>query len=279
MIIGTIVNASGLPSAMLLAHSVKNQMPYAQVVVCLVEESLNADEYFSNIDRVITARALSHSIGFQDFDSYILRFDALQYASAMKGLLLKYLLEAYPEEQHIVYLDSEMYVMGPFTELENMLLNYDVVLTPHHLEPSVPWDCSREIGTLQDGTFHSGLVAVKNSREGHDFANWWLTLIEGDFERQWKGFFIDQPYLNFVPSFFNTGVLRHSGYNLAFWNLHEYGRQLYWENNEYQLTNGIPLRCVNFSNFLGLLDYCLETFVPDNTVYASLWNQYKGGAL
>ncbi|MNC35643.1 hypothetical protein D3C75_841340 [compost metagenome] len=175
-----------------------------------------------------------------------------------------------------MYLDPEMYVLGPFAELEHMLQHYDVVLTPHHLEPSEPWDCSREIGTLQDGTFHSGLVAIKNSREGHDFANWWLTLIAGDFEGQPKGIFIDQAYLNFAPAFFNTGVLRHPGYNLAFWNLHESGRRLYWENGEYRLTHSVPLRCANLSNFLGLLDYCLETFVPDNTVYASLWKDYKG---
>lgn len=279
MIIGTIVNASGLTGAMLLAHSIKQQMPYAQVVLCLVEENVNTDEHFPNVDRVITARALSGSIGFQDFNSYILKFNALQHAAAMKGQLLKYLLETYPEEEHIVYLDSEMYVLGPFIELENKLLDYDIVLTPHHLEPSSPWECSREIGTLSDGTFHSGLVAVRNSQEGHDFADWWLTLIASHFERQLNGIFLDQPYLNYVPSFFNTGVLRHSGYNLAFWNLHEHGRQLYWENNEYQLTNGVPLRCVHFSNFMGLLDYCLAAFIPDNKVYASLWNNYKEGAI
>lgn len=276
MIIGTVVNASGLPAAMLMAHSVKVQMPDARIVVCLVEEEINTDRHFPNVDRMITARELSGCIGFQDFDSYIIKFNALQYAVAMKGQLLKYLIEAYPEEPHIVYLDSEMCVLGPFVELEYMLHHYDIVLTPHHLEPSVPWDCSREIGTLEDGTFHSGLVAIRNTPEGSHFANWWLTMIEGEFEGKPKGFFIDQPYLNFVPAFFNTGILRHPGYNLAFWNLHESNRWLYQENEEYRLRNDVPLRCVNLNNFLGLLDYCLETYVPHNTVYRTLWNDYKG---
>lgn len=276
MIIGTIVNASGLPAAMLMAHSVKVQMPDARIVVCLVEEKINTDQHNPNVDRMITAKVLSGCIGFQDYDRYIIKFNPIQYAAAMKGQLLKYLLEAYPEERHIVYLDPEMYVMGPLTELEHMLHNYDVVLTPHHLEPSKPWDCSRELGTLEDGTFHSGLVAIQNTCEGHHFANWWLTIIAGEFEGQPKGVFIDQPYLNFAPAFFNTGILRHPGYNLAFWNLHESQRWLYRENDEYRLMGGAPLRCANFSNFLGLLDFCLETYVPDNTVYASLWNDYKG---
>jgi hypothetical protein len=275
LLIGTVVNASGLPGAMLMAYSAKQHMPYARIVICLAEEEINADERFPNCDRVITARALSGSIGFPDFERYIQRFNDLQQAAAMKGQLLKYLLETYPEEQHIVYLDPDMYVLGPFAELEQMLNGHEVVLTPHHLEPSEPWDCSREIGTLQDGTFHSGLVAIRNSREGHDFADWWLTMIAGDFEGQPQGIFIDQPFLNFVPAFFDTGVLRHPGYNLAFWNLHESGRQLDWENGGYRLTHGLPLRCANFNNFLGLLDACLETFVPDNTVYASFWRDYQ----
>ncbi|MDF9844981.1 MULTISPECIES: hypothetical protein [unclassified Paenibacillus] len=275
MVIGTVVNASGLQGAMLMAYSVKQHMPDVRIVVCLVEENINPSGYYPDIDRMITARELSGCIGFQEFDRYISRFSGLQHAVAMKSQLLKYLLEAYPEEQHIVYLDPEMYVLGPFAELEHMLHHYDIVLTPHHLEPSEPWDCSREIGTLQDGTFHSGFVAVKNSREGHDFASWWITLMAGEFEGQPQGVFIDQPYLNFVPAFFNAGVLRHPGYNLAFWNLHESGRQVYREGGEYRLTGGVPLRCSNFSNFLGLLDYCLGTFVPDNSDYASLWMEYK----
>ncbi|BCG60650.1 hypothetical protein [Paenibacillus sp. URB8-2] len=273
MIIGTVVNASGLAQARLMANSVKRQMPFAKVLVCLVEE-IQAGT-LPDVDWIFTAREISAYLGFEDFDNYIFKFNSLQCGTAMKGLLLTYLLEAFPGEEHIVYLDPEMYVFKPFNEIEQMLSYYDVVLTPHHLEPSVPWDCSREIGTLQDGTFHSGLVAVKNSWEGRNFAKWWMKIIAGDFSGQPSGIFTDQPYLNFVPAFFNAGVLRHPGYNLAFWNLHENGRKLYRVGDEYCLTNHTPLCCANFSNFLGLLNSCIDTYTPHDGTYRQMWNEYQ----
>ncbi|NGM83662.1 hypothetical protein G5B47_14670 [Paenibacillus sp. 7124] len=273
MIIGTVVNASGLPHARLLANSVKRQMPSAKVLVCLVEEK--PAEPVPDVDWIFTAREISAYLGLYDFDSYIFKFNSLQCGTAMKGRLLTYLLEAFPDEEHIVYLDPEMYVFKPLHEIEQMLSCYDVALTPHHLEPSDAWDSSREIGTLQDGTFHSGLVAVKNSQEGRHFAKWWMKIIAGDFSGQPSGIFSDQPFLNFVPAFFNAGVLRHPGYNLAFWNLHESGRKVYRIRDEYVLTNHTPLRCANFSNFLGLLDSCIDTYYPHDGTFKQMWNEYQ----
>lgn len=273
MIIGTVVNASGLPQARMLAASIKKVMPETTVVVCLVEQS--SVEPLPNIDWMITAREVSAFIGFNDLDTYLLSYNSLQCASVMKGQLISYLLKAFPSEEHIIYLDSEMCVFKPFDEIRQMLTYYDVVLTPHHLERSEIWDCSREIGTLQDGTYNSALVAVRNSAEGHHFAEWWVKMTSGDFYGKPKGLYIDQPYLNFVPSFFNAGILRHSGYNLAFWNLHERCRELSWVDGQYLLTDGASLHCANFNNFDGLLDYCMNIYIPENWVYAQMWNNYK----
>lgn len=273
MIIGTVVNASGLPQARILAASIKKVMPETTVVVCLVEQS--SVEPLPNIDWMITAREVSAFIGFNDLDTYLLSYNSLQSASVMKGQLISYLLKAFPSEEHIIYLDSEMCVFQPFDEIRQMLTYYDVVLTPHHLERSDIWDCSREIGTLQDGTYNSALVAVRNCAEGHHFAEWWVKMTSGDFYGKPKGLYIDQPYLNFVPSFFNTGILRHSGYNLAFWNLHERCRELSWVDGQYVLTGGVPLHCANFNNLDGLLDYCMNIYIPENWVYAQMWNNYK----
>ncbi|NGM82808.1 hypothetical protein G5B47_10315 [Paenibacillus sp. 7124] len=273
MIIGTVVNASGLPQARLMAASVKRIMPETTIVVCLVERY--PVEPLPDIDWIFTAKDISAYIGFHDFEGYMFKFNSLQCATAMKGQLLSYLLKAFPEEEQIVYLDPEMVAFKPFSEIWAMLTYYDVVLTPHHLEPSVPWDCFREIGTLQDGTFNSALIGVRNSDGGRHFADWWVKMTSGDFYGQPKGLYIDQPYLNFVPTFYHTGILRHPGYNLAFWNLHERCRELYWVEDQYYLTDWTLLHCVNFNNTAGLLDSCMNAFIPDNWVYAQMWKNYK----
>ncbi|MBY9080674.1 hypothetical protein KIH86_14210 [Paenibacillus sp. HN-1] len=273
MIIGTVVNASGLPQARLMAASVKRIMPETTVVVCLVEQFLV--EPLPDIDWIFTAKEISAYIGFPDFDGHMFKFNSLQCATAMKAQLTAYLLRAFPAEEQIVYLDPEMYVFKPFSEIWAMLTYYDVVLTPHHLEPSPAWDCSREIGTLVDGTYNSALVGVRNSDGGRYFADWWVKMTSGDFHTQPKGLYIDQPYLNFVPSCFHTGILRHTGYNLGFWNLHEHCRELYWVEDQYYLTDWTSLRCANFNNFAGMLDSSMNVFIPDNWVYAQMWKNYK----
>lgn len=273
MIIGTAVHASGLPQARLMAASVKRVMPETKVVVCLVEQS--SVQPLPDIDRMITAKEVSGFIGFHDLKGYLIKFNSLQSSSAMKGQLISYLLKAFPLEEQIVYLDPEMYVFKPFNEIRQMLTYYDVVLTPHHLERSDSWDCSREIWTLQEGTYNSALVAVRNSEEGHQFADWWVKMTSGNFYGQPKGLYIDQPYLNFVPSCFNTGVFRHPGYNLAFWNLHERCRELSLVEDQYFLTDGVSLHCANFNNYAGLLDQSMNNYIPENWVYAHMWENYK----
>lgn len=273
MIIGTAVNACGLAQALLMARSVKRQMPWARIALCLVEEF--PVQPLPDIDWIFTAREISESLGLPDFESYMFKFNSLQCGVAMKGRMLTYLLETFPSEKHVVYLDPEMYALQPFHEIVHMLENCDVVLTPHHLEPSSSGDCSREIGTLMDGTFHSGLVAVRNRPEGHHFAKWWMEIASGDFEGQPSGMFKDQPYLNFVPAYFNAGVLRHPGYNLAFWNLHENGRKVFRVEGDFVLTHQVPLCCVNFSNFLGLLESCMNQHVHGDGAFRQLWSEYQ----
>ncbi|MBY9078654.1 hypothetical protein KIH86_08045 [Paenibacillus sp. HN-1] len=274
MIIGTAVNASGLAQALLMARSVKRQMPWARVALCLVEEF--PAQPLPDIDWIFTAREISDRLGLPDFESHMFKFNSLQCGVAMKGRMLAYLLDTFPSEQHVVYLDPEMYVLQPFHEIGHMLENYDVVLTPHHLEPSSARESSREIGTLTDGTFHSGLVAVKNSPEGHHFAKWWMKIAAGEYEGQPSGLFKDQPYLNFAPAYFNAGVLRHPGYNLAFWNLHENGRKVFREERGFVLTDQAPLCCVNFSNFLGLLESGMNQHVHRDGALRQLWSEYQG---
>lgn len=277
MIISTIVNSAKLPSAALMAITAKQHMPHARVVVCLVEEQWNIPQsLFDSLDEIILARDLSSRIGFGDFDRYLFKFNSLQSASAMKGQLFKFLLEAYPDEAQIVYIDPDMYITGPFTEIEELLAVHDIVITPHHLEPSDEADCSREIGTLKDGTFHGGLIGVRNCLEAHRFADWWLRLIASDYKDQSSGLYMDQRWLNFVPSFFNTGILRHPGYNIAFWNLHEERRFIWRQHDRYFLYYGHDLRCINFSNAMNLLDSCMQDYIPDtNSVIYTLRNEYE----
>ena len=68
VIFSTVATASYLPQAIVMAKSVKKQMPGCKVTVCLVEEKISdgalLDTYF---DRVILAK----NLGFSNFYRFI----------------------------------------------------------------------------------------------------------------------------------------------------------------------------------------------------------------
>lgn len=257
MLISTIASGADLPKAVLMAQSVKHHMRDALVVVCLVEEASPQIDVIPNVDVLILAKHL----GNPEFYKHLFRFTHMQCASALKGQLFRYLIETFPNERHFIYVDTNMYITGPFSELSAMLQASHIILCPHLLEPA-GFDAGSEIGALRDGTFHGGLVAVKRSNEGERFVNWWDDMIASNYEDPLNSVFLDQKWLNFVPACFDAAILRHPGYNVGFWNIHERRMVRTAQGCE---VGGLPLRCVNLFNLMGLLDQNLNAFVPDRS--------------
>ena len=76
---------------------------------------------------------------------------------------------------------------------------------------------------MQTGIFNLGFIGVNDTPESLRFLDWWgsrcLTL---GFDEPRTGLFVDQKWTNFVPCFFEgVSILKHPGYNMAYWNLHE----------------------------------------------------------
>ncbi|MCP3776381.1 hypothetical protein NLX71_24295 [Paenibacillus sp. MZ04-78.2] len=259
MLISTIVSGADLPKAVLMAQSVKQHMQNAVVVVCLAEEAPPQIDAIPYVDVLILAKHL----GAPYFYQHLFKFTPMQCASALKGQLFRYLLSSFPNESHFIYVDTNMYITGPFSELSALLQTSHIILCPHLLEP-VGCDAASEIGALRDGTFHGGLVAVKRSDEGERFVSWWVDVIASHYEDPLQCVFMDQKWLNFVPACFDAAVMRHPGYNVGFWNLHESKRRIVRAPHGYEV-GGLPLRCINLFNLMGLLDQNLNAFIPDRS--------------
>ncbi len=259
MIISTIACNATLPFAALAAKTAKRHMSDARTVLCLVEENgRSSPDLYRDFDEIVLAKYL----GF-DLYRHVFKFNRLQYAVAVKGQWLEYVLRMFGDEEEFIYIDDRMYVLGPFDELREQLREAPILIAPHHLEPSAPEDVSREIGVLKDGTFHGGLVAVRSSDEARTFAKWWSDMIASGYKDPYGCLFTDQKYLNFVPSLFDAGIIKHPGYNVAFWNLHESCRQIRHRGGGLYTAADQALRCFHFSNSMGLLDGSLRRFVPD----------------
>jgi len=247
MIVCTSICANYIPKAKALACSLKEYNPNAVFVLCLVERSIHSSTDDSKLfDFVLTAQEL----GIENFESFMFKYSAVEASTAVKGHLFKELLRRFPQENHFVYLDPDILVTGPFTELLEALKNHTIILTPHLCEPEENLDAimDNEIRALKHGVFNLGFLAIRRSDEAERFIDWWSSrLREFCYIDIQGGLFTDQKWINLALCFFNVFVFKHRGYNVAPWNLSR-RRLTQTEGGEFHVGND-PLRFFHFSGF------------------------------
>ena len=126
---------------------------------------------------------------------------------------------------------------------------HPIVLTPH---VTVPYEDDKhpdEISLLQSGTYNLGFLAVADHPTTRRFLRWWGDrLFTGCVRDGGRGLFVDQKWVNQAPGYFEgVLVLRDSGYNVAYWNLHE--RKVSRRGGEVLVNNSVPCAFYHFSGF------------------------------
>src|SRR5258708_40264165 len=93
------------------------------------------------------------------------------------------------------------------------------------------------------------LVSVPCGAQGPaSFLDWWKAhLVENCAVDLENGIFVDQKYCDLLPSYFdNVKLLKHPGYNVAYWNLLH--RRVYRDRDSGEWrVNAVPLRFFHFS--------------------------------
>ncbi|WP_264739382.1 hypothetical protein [Cytobacillus firmus] len=263
MIFATVSTLNYLYKAEILAKSIKEQHPKARVIVCLIEKEIHPDvkkvPYFDGI-------ILAKDLGIDDFNRYIFKYDAAEAAWALKSQILKYLLKNEKDHSEFVYLDSDIRLYSPFVEIESILKNNPIVLTPHDTEngPNRVY--------LLNGIFNAGFVGITRSKEAKKFIRWWAKKVTHYCYRDRNlSLYDDQGWLKLVPTYFKTYIIRHPGYNIAFWNFHERNLKLSI-NNEYTVNDIYPLRFFHHSQHLTYLKDSVEK--ANNEILQHIYFQY-----
>jgi hypothetical protein len=247
MIFCTILTAADIPKAKIMAMSVKRYFANSKVVICLVEQSIHQAAKDSKcFDDVILANELRFD--WPKLDRIIFKYNAIEAVSAMKGQFLKDLLKLYKNEDYFIYLDPEMKLFSPCSELFNALREHSIVVTPHQLVPSDPDHISREIELLKEGTFHGGLLAIRRTDNSTQFIEWFADRLNRFYEDPHKGLHLDKKFLNLAMAAFNLHILKHPAYNVAVWNFHE---RMTIANDGSFHVQGKQLCIFNFSNLEG----------------------------
>jgi hypothetical protein len=239
----TIVAQNYLPQALTLYSSIREVEPDRDLVILVID----ADRSDLEAGRPHLRIATTSCLGISDREILELAaiYDVVEFSTAVKPIFLKSLLESH---EQAVYLDPDTFLVAPLVELESLVGQWGIVLTPHFLEP-IPAKVAHitEVHDLTVGVHNLGFCAV--GRQAVPFLDWWW----GHLERECLiypllGVFVDQKWTDVGSNLFGAHTLRHYGYNVGPWNLHE--RMFTKRDGHWTMErSGQPLRFLHFSGF------------------------------
>lgn len=238
----TIIARNYLPHARVLAGSFLEHHPGATFTVLVVDDPGEG----GGGPQTERFRVLSpYEIGIERAEMHrmALIYDVKELATAVKPFLLRQLLR---DSDHAVYFDPDIEVFEPLDDIASLVRRHGIVLTPHTTDP-LPRDelLPSEQMLMQAGIYNLGFVAV--GRGGRAFLDWWAERLARDcIVDVERGLFVDQRWVDFVPTLFEHFVLRDPTVNVAYWNLSH--RDVTRSGGSY-LVNGEPLRFFHYSGF------------------------------
>jgi hypothetical protein len=211
----------------------KNYLAYVRVLLHSIAEIhsdvdlhlLLADEVDGAFDRSAERFQIAEAreIGIPNFDYMAFTYDILEFNTAVKPFFIKFLFEK--GYKKVIYFDPDILLLNKLDDLFRLLDSCSLVLTPHMTAPLPPDDQHdpSELHMLRAGTYNLGFIALSAAEETTAFYTWWCQKCASSCYAELEtGLFVDQKWINLAPGFFGSvHILRHKGYNMAYWNLHE----------------------------------------------------------
>jgi hypothetical protein len=238
----TIATPDRAAQSRIFARSARQCHPGARLTVLVVNSDTSPWIFSGCYDLVISADELPLS-GLADMR---FRYSVAELCFALKPWLIRNVSKKFPDEP-IYYFDSDIELFTPLAEVEAALAGgANLVLTPHILQPAPDQD--RERALLRSGSFNAGFLAVAPSAAARAFVVWWCDRVRtGCVNDHPTGTYGDQKWLELAPAICDgVVVLRHPGYNFAYWNAHE--RPLSRLGGAWTAA-GWPLRFVHYSQW------------------------------
>ncbi|NML62710.1 glycosyltransferase family 4 protein [Massilia sp. RP-1-19] len=237
----TIVSNNYLHYARTLMQSVALQHPEAERYCVIVDTDMAPAAALAGEFEAIALPQLGLPFG----DEFYFQYTILELNTAVKPWTLEHLLDRGHTE--VLYIDPDIYLYRPLADVLAHLSNgASVVLTPHML---APYDDDRnptEASIRMAGTYNLGFCAIADRLETRAFLRWWQGKLARDCVVDFAhGVFVDQSWIDLVPGMFeNVRILRHPGYNVAYWNL---AQRSFTQGESGLLVNGEPLVFFHYS--------------------------------
>ncbi len=243
VIICTIISKNYISFARTLTDSFLKHNPKGKVFVLLVDQ---IDNYFDKkLEKFLLVDI--NEIGIDDLPHFCFKYTVLEQNTGVKAHFLSYLFKKYNLKK-LIYVDPDILITNPLDNLWKILDDYSIVITPHILSPISDEKQPGELDIIRAGSYNLGFIALSNTDTTKNFLSWWSKrLLQYGYMNLEKGMHVDQKWIDLVPSLFeNVCVLRHPGYNVAYWNL--MSRNVRIENSKITVNNK-PMYFFHFSGF------------------------------
>lgn len=221
-VVYTSINAGYLSKALVLGESLKRHNP--DVEFHIVYADVMDDEFKDNIsqfpfvDQVFPIRELDIQ---ENLQAWIFKRQVVELCTSIKPHYMNHLLKQ--GYKRVIYVDPDCRVYSKFTPIFESIDKHSLSLTPHCKSVGKSEDQVRinELSSLAHGVFNLGYIGVKNDKVGKAVADYWTSRCDAHgFDEIQRGTFTDQKFMDMAPIFFEgMDILKHSGVNLASWNI------------------------------------------------------------
>lgn len=173
------------------------------------------------------------------------RYNITEFNTSIKPFAFLYLFKNLKSD-FIFYFDPDILIISPMKELLHVISNgSNCIMTPHLLSPVENFEISDQT-VLLHGIYNLGFLGLRNNAGVIKVVEWWCRRMVNqcviDLER---GLFVDQKWADLFPAFIDKlTILRHPGYNVAYWNI--INRKVTLVDGQWY-SNNYPLRFFHFS--------------------------------
>jgi len=214
-VVFTIVSANYIGFAATLMQSVAEHIPDAERFIVLSD----VPHDFADIDLSATLLPCDR-LGISNIDGMKLWYSVIEFNTAVKPFAFLHFFEKLGFDE-ACYIDPDILLFSPMTEVFSALRNHSCVLTPHMIHPLQDGKEPSDLTIMKSGVYNLGFLGLRNDSDGRRLASWWADRCFTNCRIDIAGnMFTDQRWMDLAPAFVSRPfILRHPGYNIAYWNL------------------------------------------------------------
>jgi hypothetical protein len=227
-------------------QSLSNFYSHEQLFTLITDLKVNSEIDYLGSNFIYLKELIEIFPEIEDFSVY---YDVVEFCTALKPYVLTFLLQK--GFKTATFLDPDIEVFSKLDSGVEIAESVGIAITPHRLTPAQPKSSYfNEIDFLQYGVFNLGYITV--SPLAHQMLDWWRERMQWFATRHLGShIFTDQKWANLIPCYFDFGVVRNKGYNVATWNIDE--RDLYLNKDGILYCGEDELAFIHFSQISGQL--------------------------